>query len=117
MIDPAAITDYHAHIYFDGPAARALAATLRERLADSFPEARLGSWHDRPVGPHTLPMYQVAFLPALFPTLVPFLMLNRAGLSVLVHPETGDDYTDHADHAAWLGRPLALNLEILRRRE
>jgi aromatic ring-cleaving dioxygenase len=110
-----AIIDYHAHIYFDGPDERALAAALRDRLASLFPAARLGAWHDRPVGPHTLPMYQVAFLPALFPTLVPWLMLNRTGLSVLVHPETGDDVTDHAEHAAWLGRPLALDLDFLRR--
>jgi DOPA 4,5-dioxygenase len=42
-------------------------------------------------------------------------MLNRAGLDVLVHPETGEDYEDHAYHALWLGRPLALDLESLRK--
>ena len=113
--DPAGIIDDHAHIYFDGPEARAKAATLRTQLAGSFPTARLGSWHDRPVGPHSMAMYQVAFLPDLLPTLLPWLMLNRDGLSVLVHPETGDDYTDHAEHAAWLGTPLPLHLDILRR--
>jgi DOPA 4,5-dioxygenase len=60
-------------------------------------------------------MYQVAFPVAEFPRLVPWLMLNRQGLTVLVHPETGDDYTDHADRALWLGAPLSLRLETLRR--
>jgi aromatic ring-cleaving dioxygenase len=76
---------------------------------------RLGRWHDQPVGPHPVPMYQVAFAVDEFARLVPWLMLNRGELSVLVHPLTGDDYADHAQFALWLGTPLPLNLEVLRR--
>jgi len=68
-----------------------------------------------PVGPHPGAMYQVAFAVDAFPLLVPWLMLNRGGLSVLVHPLTGDDYEDHARFALWLGAPLPLRLEMLRR--
>ena len=46
--------------------------------------------------------------------LLPFLMLNREGLSILVHPETGNDYRDHAEYPLWLGAPLPLLLETLR---
>jgi aromatic ring-cleaving dioxygenase len=42
-------------------------------------------------------------------------MLNRSVLVVLVHPLTGDDYQDHAEHALWLGEKLPLDLETLRR--
>ena len=41
-------------------------------------------------------------------------MLNREGLTVLVHPNTGDAYRDHAEHALWLGAKLALRLDILK---
>ena len=44
-------------------------------------------------------MYQVAFAPEEFGRLVPWLMLNRGGLDVLVHPQTGDAYADHTEHA------------------
>src|SRR5918911_1189561 len=52
--DPTRIRGYHAHVYYD-PAAggsRERAARVREGVAAAFPEARLGSWHDAPVGPH-----------------------------------------------------------------
>ena len=39
-------------------------------------------------------------------------MLNRDGLTVLLHPETGDDYADHARHAVWFGEMLPLRLEM-----
>jgi len=110
--DPAAVTGWHAHIYFD-PATRDAAARLREGIAAAFPEAILGRWHDRPVGPHPQPMYQVAFAPALFPGLVPWLALNRGALAVLVHPETGRQRADHLAHALWLGRILPLNAAVL----
>ena len=58
-------------------------------------------------------MYQVAFAPAEFARLVPWLMPDRGPLDVLVHPETGDDLADHRDHAAWLGERLPLRLEAL----
>jgi len=40
--------------------------------------------------------------------------LNREGLDVLVHPETGDDVADHMVHALWLGKKLELDIEALR---
>jgi aromatic ring-cleaving dioxygenase len=106
------IRGWHAHVYFDA-AARDRAAALRERLAAAFPAAVLGRWHDRPVGPHPGPMYQVAFGPELFPTLVPFLALHRQELTILVHPETGRPRADHLEHAMWLGAVLPLNAAVL----
>ena len=73
----------------------------------------MGRWRDEPVGPHPQPMYQVAFETAVFPALVPWLMLNRDGLTVLVHPRTGDEVADHGRFALWLGAPLALNMDFL----
>jgi DOPA 4,5-dioxygenase len=42
-------------------------------------------------------------------------MLNRDGLTILLHAETGNDYADHTDHAVWLGAMLPLRLEVFRR--
>lgn len=114
-IDTATIEGYHAHIYYN-PATRPTADRLREQIGGRF-DVVLGRWHDRPVGPHPTSMYQVAFPVAEFPRLVPWLMLNRSGLTVLVHPLSGDDYEDHATHPIWLGSPLPLKLEILKRRD
>ena len=113
FVEPNAITGYHAHIYY-APDTRATAADLREALGARF-TARLGRWHDEPVGPHPISMYQVAFEAAEFPRIVPFLMLNRAGLSILVHPMSGNAYLDHTRYALWLGEQQDLRLDVLRR--
>jgi aromatic ring-cleaving dioxygenase len=113
--DPERITHYHAHIYYDPQSTRERAARLRERVAAAFPAATLGRWHDALVGPHPQSMYQIAFPRELLAAFVPWLMLNRDGLTVLLHPETGDDYVDHTDHAAWFGAVLPLRLEMFRR--
>ena len=107
------ITGWHAHVYYDPATTRTAAEALREGIAAGFPAAVLGRWHDVPVGPHTAAMYQVAFPPALFPSLVPWMALHRAGLSVLVHPETGRPRADHISHALWLGPLLPLKAGIL----
>ncbi|MDF5711430.1 MAG: DOPA 4,5-dioxygenase family protein [Nostoc sp. S4] len=106
------ITGFHAHVYFD-ITTRDVAAYVREELGARF-DVKLGRWFDKPIGPHPKAMYQVAFLPNQFDKVVPWLMLNRQGLDILVHPETGDDVADHADRSLWLGTKLDLNIEFLR---
>ena len=110
--DTDAITSFHAHVYYD-ESTRETAARIREAVDAAF-EVELGRWRDEPVGPHPQAMYQVAFAPEVFAGIVPWLMLNREGLDVLVHPNTGDDVADHTDQAMWLGTKLELNVDFLR---
>jgi aromatic ring-cleaving dioxygenase len=112
--DPRPIAEYHAHVYYDPQKTRARAARLRERVAAEFPQARLGRWHDKLVGPHTQSMYQIAFPSNLLASFLPWLMLNRNGLTILLHPETGNDRRDHTAHAAWLGGMLPLRLDVFK---
>jgi aromatic ring-cleaving dioxygenase len=111
--DSAGIAGYHAHVYY-APETRPLAERLREAVGERF-SVRVGSWHDEPVGPHSVAMYQLAFPNDLFPRLVPWLMLNRDGLDVLVHPLGDSAYDDHTIYAMWLGDKLPLKLDVLRR--
>ena len=102
-----AIGSFHAHIYFDGPAQRARALAIREQIGERF-RVSLGRVHDRPVGPHARCMYQVSFDAATFGNFVPWLMLNRQELAVLVHPATRDERRDHLVHALWMGEMLEI---------
>jgi len=109
-----AITGFHAHVYFDA-ATRERAWALRERVGETFADrVVVGRFHERPVGPHPRWSFQIAFAPAAVDLVVPWLMLNRDGLTVFLHPETGDALGDHADRAAWMGELLPLNLDALR---
>ena len=103
----AAVASFHAHVYFDGPAQREAALALREQIAQRFAVA-LGRVHDVPIGPHARAMYQVAFDVQSFGKIVPWLMLNRQGLTVLVHTNTRNERADHLSHALWMGEVLAI---------
>jgi DOPA 4,5-dioxygenase len=111
--DTSAIQLYHAHVYYD-PQTRAKAELLRERVGERFPQATLGRWHDALVGPHTQSMYQIAFPVEMFAEFAPWLMLNRDGLTILLHPETGRAKADHTAHAVWMGAVLPVKLEALK---
>ncbi|HET9639429.1 MAG TPA: DOPA 4,5-dioxygenase family protein [Allosphingosinicella sp.] len=104
----AEVASYHAHIYFDPDSQRSEAVAIREAAEARFAVA-LGRVHDGPVGPHSQAMFQIAFEPELFGTLVPWLMLNNRGLSILVHPNTTNEKRDHLIDAVWIGRPLSVD--------
>lgn len=101
---------YHVHIYYD-PERQAVAEKIRDRLARDFP-VQIGK-NQGIAGPHLIAQVQVIFKVAAFAEVVPWLMLNREGLDILVHPLTDDEYDDHTANALWLGKPVDLKLEIL----
>lgn len=107
------IPSFHAHIYYT-PDTRQIATAVREELGEKFTVV-LGRWHDEPVGPHPDSMYQVAFKGDQFDGVTQWLMLNRRGLTVFLHPETGDAMADHRDNALWMGEILPLNFEALKK--
>lgn len=111
--DPSTIASWHAHVYFDA-ASRDAAWALRETIAQALADQMaLGRFHEKPVGPHPLWSYQLAFAPAQLLAVLGWLSLNHGVLDVLVHPNTGDALRDHRDCALWLGRSHTLNLAAL----
>ena len=72
----------------------------------------MGRVHERPVGPHPDWRCQLAFPPEKLADAIGWLALNRDGLIVFIHPETGEPLKDHTQHAIWMGaiRPLDLSV-------
>lgn len=101
------IENWHAHIYYDGAEQRAAMLALRARIAERF-AVQLVEPIETSTGTHPLPMLVVAFNPDLFDRLVPWLMLNRMGLSILLHPNTDNPLHDHVSQAAWIGPQLRM---------
>jgi DOPA 4,5-dioxygenase len=119
MSEPASdirkIIGWHCHVYFS-PETRDVATRVNEKVQDDF---RIWDyrWLDEGNPMHPAPMFRFQFLPEDLGRFIEWITLNRDGLSVLVHAITGDNYFDHDYNAMWLGKPLTLDLEGLRRME
>jgi DOPA 4,5-dioxygenase len=105
---------YHAHVYYDADSFP-VAQNFRETISAQF-AVELGRFSDEPAGPHPVAQFAVIFKKDEFQTVVPWLMLNRAGLDILIHPLTDDMVDDHTVYAMWLGSPVSLKIETLQRR-
>jgi len=102
--------EYHAHVYFDASSIEK-ARRICEACRDTFGVV-MGRMHEKPVGPHPDWSCQLLVPHEKLADVTRWLMLNRDGLVVLVHPETGNDLKDHTDHAMWMGaiRPLDVSI-------
>ena len=104
------IRDFHAHIYFDPDelaAAQALAAEARAEFG-----VAVGHFHLRPVGPHPRGSCQLTVATEQFGDFARWAVLNRNGLTIFAHAETGDDLADHTEHVIWFGPSETLHLAI-----
>ncbi|GAB5470411.1 MAG: DOPA 4,5-dioxygenase family protein [Rhodospirillales bacterium] len=108
--EEASVRGFHAHVYFSQET-QAQAQRLCEQARDRF-GLDMGRMHAKPVGPHPVWSCRLAFGPEKSGAVLTWLALNREGLTVFVHPETGDDLADHSRHAIWMGQMLPLKLEI-----
>ena len=105
---------YHAHIYYDPAKTRGIAERVCAAVDQKF-RVEIDGFRDEPRGPHPISNVLVVFKPDQFADVVPYLMLNRDGLDVLVHPLTLDAVEDHSGYAIWLGNPVPLKLHTLPR--
>ncbi len=104
------IKGYHAHVYFNAGTVDT-ARTVCEEAARRF-DVKMGRMHERNVGPHPRWSCQLGFGPDVLDQVLPWLMLNRQGLTVFTHPDTGEHLEDHRDRAVWMGELLELDLSI-----
>ncbi|MDF1747707.1 MAG: DOPA 4,5-dioxygenase family protein [Alphaproteobacteria bacterium] len=104
------IYNYHAHVYFDADTIDQ-ARTLFEEARDKF-GLEMGRMHERLVGPHFRWSCQLIVPVEAFAIVIPWLNLKRNGLTIFVHPSTGDHLYDHRDAAMWLGDSVPVNFEM-----
>lgn len=113
MRETGSIASWHAHVYFD-EATRDAARAFRDSIVGRFGgRIEMGRFHERPVGPHPMWSYQVAFAPAQLAEILAWLALNHGALDLFVHPNTGDQLRDHRDSAIWIGRSHVLDLRAV----
>jgi DOPA 4,5-dioxygenase len=108
------IDSYHAHVYYEMHNGFETAKELAQLISNRFQNILVSNLIERPVGPHPVPMFEADFSIETFHTFVPWLMLNRQNLNILIHPNTKDMYADHLIYPIWLGNKLELNEEFLR---
>ena len=99
--------NYHAHVYWKNNAEREIAISMRPSFLSM--SASLGAIHDKPIGPHPLPMYQIMYDTSIQTEVETLLRIQP--MSILLHEDIGIDHVkDHTDGARWINTPLELDL-------
>jgi aromatic ring-cleaving dioxygenase len=121
---------YDVHVVYTAPHRDEAHALHRAFLAyldaEGIPYTRPSIFED-PVGPWPTSMWQVllkntdpAAIERDLGRCVAWMMLNRGGLSVMIHPNTiadaafGGHLADHSASMLWMGEPQVLKLDIFR---
>ena len=75
----APILSWHAHVYFDATSREAAWALRGAADAALAGQVQMGRFHEKPVGPHPMWSYQLAFPPAHFAAMLGWLTLSASG--------------------------------------
>lgn len=114
---PVKFNTFHSHVYYTTET-KQQAFELHKKITEHFlkqgSSVEMKPLIDRCLGPHTLWMFEFNFNADLFSEAFSFLCEHRQGLSVLIHPISGNEILDHTDYAMFLGRKEALNLSVLK---
>ncbi len=127
--EPAKIYSWHIHLLFWQDKNESLSGALKVRDAFSLKFANLlgknctDLFHQDyncmfdieayPAGPFPIGQWSVFLLPEHFGTFVPWIVQNRNGYDVLVHPNSGCEVEDHTWWAMWNGNPWQLDVSIM----
>jgi len=102
--------DFHAHLYFD-PDQLGVAQQVAAEAQRLF-GVPVRHFHLRPVGPHPRGSCQLTVPADRFGAFAQWAVLNRHGLTIFAHADTGADLADHRDHVIWFGPSEPLDLSI-----
>ncbi|CAK9441671.1 uncharacterized protein LODBEIA_P55390 [Lodderomyces beijingensis] len=113
---PVKYYDFHVYYFAHQPASLEESDELRDKLLSDFPhDCADGSIlvkklpDTKVIGPHPTQFWEADVLrPEVFIKVLSWFQLNHGNLSVLIHPQTGNDVLDHFQHALWLGDKLPL---------
>eukprot|EP01006_Ploeotia_vitrea_P031511 TRINITY_DN63848_c0_g1_i1.p1 TRINITY_DN63848_c0_g1~~TRINITY_DN63848_c0_g1_i1.p1 ORF type:complete len:148 (+),score=12.61 TRINITY_DN63848_c0_g1_i1:52-495(+) len=112
---------FDVHVYYTHtPQYKQASMELREKMLARWPGFWYGGPYDDPIGPHPTPMWSLNFKDNSkdpqkdWTEMTEFLQANNpAGLSILVHPNTGDEVADHTTNSVWFGPKVSLFLRPL----
>jgi aromatic ring-cleaving dioxygenase len=104
---------YHAHVYFKSSQVRDAKVFLYWlKNFSAAPLFHVQGFHENPIGPHPLPMFELQFAEDQKAELTQLLEQNRKDFSILIHEDTGDDVTDHSENVQWLGPRLQIDFDF-----
>jgi DOPA 4,5-dioxygenase len=112
---------FHSHAYFDhdDPARVEEARAFMDRIARELcasGHVEVHSFMPKPIGPHPRGNFEVLFTREAFADYIAWLSFHRpASMSIMIHPLTASQVSDHTERALWLGPQLALIVDILAR--
>ncbi|OUR93555.1 4,5-dioxygenase [Halobacteriovorax marinus] len=104
------IKDFHIHLYYDESTIN-IAKEVGLKAQSEF-DISIGRFHEKNVGPHPRWSVQLSIPTDKFGEILAWVSLNRKGLTIFSHPNTGDDLLDHTEHSIWMGELLELNTKI-----
>ena len=109
------IKEYHFHTYYfqNNEQSRVDAQHLYDLVKDLEFTAVPSKFNEAPIGPHPIGSFETWVPQESFAEAYSWFLMNRGGLSILVHPLTKDEVDDHTNRDIWMGPSIPLNVARL----